>query len=213
MEAEAFALVSGAIVVTSNELRPVLVEVLTSVMDAAGKATARTVPTQTEVSALRALAPKIGFKFDVTNPRAVEWIEEHAGEAIDGINESTREAIRDVIEAAFTEQFDVDELTDRIEELIGDADRADNIARTETMTASNQGQLEAWDQATDAGLLNGDEKKEWIVTPDDRLCPICEPLDGQQVEMSGVFKTELGDVDAPPVHPRCRCTIGLVAGA
>ena len=208
-------LVSGAILAASNELRPALEEVLGDVMKAAGKVTAQAVSKQTNLraAATEPKPPKVGFAFDVTNPRAVEWIQNHAGETIDGINETTREAIRDVVEAAFEDQFEVTELADKIEELIGDAERADVIARTETMTASNQGQLEAWNQATDAGLLTGDEQKEWIVTPDDRLCPYCEPLDGQQVPLNGVFKSDLGDVDAPPLHPRCRCTIGLVAGA
>jgi hypothetical protein len=59
--------------------------------------------------------------------------------------------------------------------LIGDPERAELIARTETMRASNEGQQEAWDQAVEEGLLTGNEQQEWIVTPDDRLCPSASP--------------------------------------
>jgi SPP1 gp7 family putative phage head morphogenesis protein len=103
----------------------------------------------------------------------------------------------------------VDELADEIADLIGDPARAETIARTEVQRASNQGQIEAWDQATDEGLLTGTETKEWIVTPDDRLCPICEPLDGQNVPMDGTFDADGAQVDGPPAHPNCRCTLGI----
>ena len=78
------------------------------------------------------------------------------------------------------------------------------IARTETMRASNMGQQEAWAQAKDKGLLTGKEKKEWITTPDDRLCPVCEPMDGKKVPMADEF-----DIEGPPAHPQCRCTIAI----
>lgn len=149
------------------------------------------------------------FKFDVTNPKAVEWIQDHAAETITGINEATRDEIRDLVEASFEDQFDVDELADQIGDLIGDDARAETIARTETMRASNQGQLEAWNQATEAGLLTGREQKEWIVTPDDRLCPICEPMDGVNVPLDADFDVDGDMIDGPPAHPNCRCTVAL----
>jgi SPP1 gp7 family putative phage head morphogenesis protein len=96
-----------------------------------------------------------------------------------------------------------------IEVLIGDADRAETIARTETMRAANEGQIEAWQQAAETGLLTGNESTEWITTPDDRLCPICEPLDGQTTALGGTFEVDGDRVSSPPAHPRCRCTVGL----
>ena len=166
---------------------------------------------ETRLRASRFAAPSIKkFSFDKTNEKAVEWAQDHAAETITGISKTTRDDIRDLVEAAFEEQFDVDELADKISELIGDDARAETIARTETMRASNQGQKELWDQATDAGLLTGDEEQEWIVTPDDRLCPICEPMDGVTAPMNGQFKLDTGEsVDGPPAHPNCRCTIAL----
>lgn len=160
-------------------------------------------------SSLRVAAPTTGFQFDKTNPKAVDWIKEHAAEVVGDISESTREDIKRVIEAAFTEQFDVDDLTDEIADLIGDDNRADLIARTETMKASNAGQAAAWDQAVEEGVLTGEETQEWITTPDDRLCPICEPMDGKQAPLGGFFDVDGDQVDGPPAHPRCRCTIGL----
>lgn len=159
---------------------------------------------------LRAAADeKVDFAFDRTNPKAKQWAEEHAAELITGLSETDRNEVRELVEAAFEEQFDVDELADRITEVIGDADRADVIARTETMRASNEGQSQLWGQAVDAGLLTGLEQKEWITTPDDRLCPICEPMDGETVGLNERFSVEGDSIDGPPAHPSCRCTLGL----
>ena len=159
---------------------------------------------------LRAAADPKAFQFDKASEHAKDWASEHAAELIEGISSTTRDHIQDAVEAAFEDQFTVDELADRINEALGDEARADVIARTETMRASNEGQREAWDQAVEDGLLTGDEKQEWIVTPDDRLCPICEPLDGEQVTLGEKFNVNGEDLDGPPAHPNCRCTLGIV---
>ena len=85
-------------------------------------------------------------------------------------------------------------------------DRSMVIARTETMRASNAGQVAAWQEASRDGELHTDLVKEWIVTPDDALCEECEALDGAQAS----FDTEFpGGVMEPPIHPNCRCAVGL----
>lgn len=150
------------------------------------------------------------WKFDVTDPRAVQWIKQHAGDLITGVSKRTREEIRDLVEEAFTEQYTVDELADEVDDIIGDESRAETIARTETMRASNEGQNAAWEQAQDAGLLTGDEVRVWITTPDDRLCPICEPLDGERAAFGDTFEVDGDDLEGPPAHPNCRCVLGLV---
>ncbi len=87
--------------------------------------------------------------------------------------------------------------------------RTENIARTETIRASTEGQLEAWRQNREAGVLSRSLVKEWIVTPDDRLCPICEPLKDVQADVDGLFTTTVGRVPGPPAHNQCRCALGL----
>lgn len=87
--------------------------------------------------------------------------------------------------------------------------RATMIARTEIIRASTTGQIAAWQQAQQDGRLSPSLVKTWIVTPDDKLCPVCEPLDGQQTPVTGTFSTDAGLVLGPPAHPNCRCAIGL----
>lgn len=85
--------------------------------------------------------------------------------------------------------------------------RAETIARTETISALSAGRVEAWTQAIDQGLLSAQSEKKWIVTQDDRLCPICAAMAGEKVGMDEAFT---GGVLYPPRHPRCRCAVTIV---
>lgn len=84
--------------------------------------------------------------------------------------------------------------------------RARLIARTEAVGASNEGQRQLWKQAIEKNLLNADIKREWIVTPDERLCPICENLNG---EVRGIDEPFSVGVMSPPAHGLCRCSMGI----
>lgn len=85
--------------------------------------------------------------------------------------------------------------------------RSRNIARTESVGASNAGRLTAWGYAQAAGSIGPDATKEWIVADDDRLCPECAGLDGAIVGLHDAFD----GADAPPLHPSCRCTVVIAS--
>jgi len=46
-----------------------------------------------------------------------------------------------------------------------------------------------------------------MVAWDDRLCPICAPLDGLTAGLEESF--EGGFMRPPDPHPNCRCSVGL----
>lgn len=207
---------SPALEAMEKKLKKSLPSLLKKMLEAGGEAGAQNLHEALTGRALRAAAPskktstEIRFEFDVTDPNAVDWIEKHGLELIDDITKTTRERLRDILTTGFEEGHTVDEMTASIDDVIDDEARAEVIARTETMTASNEGQQEAWSQAVDAGLLTGTEKQVWIVTPDDRLCPICEALgETEPVGLDETFQTEDGEFDGPPAHPNCRCALGL----
>lgn len=91
--------------------------------------------------------------------------------------------------------------------------RAQTIARQETQMASHQGLLESWDQAG----LPKEARKFWLVTPDERLCPICRAiprLNPKGRKLDEPFATPRGPVMFPPMsHVKCRCSMGLAFGA
>lgn len=98
---------------------------------------------------------------------------------------------------------------DKVDEKVADyADdlltlRAETIARSEIMDALNAGQQAAWEQAQDEGILSADATKQWIITEND-TCDECQDMEGEEVPVADEFKG--GD---PPLHPNCRCTIGI----
>ena len=85
--------------------------------------------------------------------------------------------------------------------------RAETIARTESMSAVNQGRSAMWRQLQDDGGLEPDARKEWLTADDERVCPICGPLDEHKpIPLDGSYDTAVGLLSHPPAHPGCRCT-------
>ncbi|MES2360022.1 MAG: phage minor head protein [Gemmatimonadota bacterium] len=145
---------------------------------------------------------KLKMRFDASNPDAADWAREHALELADDISETSAERIK---EAIAIEQETGEDAYDEILDAIGDESRAEMIARTEAMDAANEGLAQGWSQAVEEGLLTGDEKKVWIAAGDP--CPECEEVDGEEVLMDEDFSVG----DDPPLHPNCRCTMGLTS--
>jgi len=83
--------------------------------------------------------------------------------------------------------------------------RAMSIARTELATAYNQGAYGATIAAQEQGFL-GDVVKRWLTAADERVCPICAPLDETVVNLNSVFRN--GSF-LPPAHPQCRCAVAF----
>lgn len=75
--------------------------------------------------------------------------------------------------------------------------RATLIARTETTRAHAEGQLDAMEKL---GVEKVGVAVEWSTAGDDRVCPLCQPLDG--IVMS--LKEARGII---PRHPQCRCAL------
>ena len=69
--------------------------------------------------------------------------------------------------------------------------RMEVIARTEVLRAHNQGRIKFHQEV-------GVQKLEWMTMEDERVCPVCGPLDGK------IFTT--GRFPPQPAHPNCRCT-------
>jgi len=90
--------------------------------------------------------------------------------------------------------------------------RAENIARTETVRALNQGQMQAWNRQVGDSQLPTTVKRKWIAAISERTCPICMELNGMPpVGLKEPFNSPLaGTIMAPPAHPSCRCSMGLV---
>jgi hypothetical protein len=139
------------------------------------------------------------------NKLAQQWADEHSGDLISGLDEVTRDSIREVIANGLREQLSVDDISELIQSSYAFSDdRADLIATTEAQMANGAGSVEGLRQAEKNGL---NVKKEWICDPDP--CPECEEnQDAGPIDVSDLFPS--GD-DAEPAHPNCMCfTQGVV---
>lgn len=86
------------------------------------------------------------------------------------------------------------------------AARAKTIAQSEIMRAQNMAMDELYTQNKD--LLQDDGDTEWLVTPDDKLCPWCarrEGLSDAEIEAADPGKDPWGRSTDIPLHPNCRC--------
>ena len=136
--------------------------------------------------------------FDVTNPKVVAWLKKRCGNSIKGIADTTKDLLRKTLIEGVEAGESIPKLASRVKAVYEDAKgfRATRIARTEILSASNQGALQAYDQS---GVV---EKKEWLIAGD--ACEDCVPMQGEVVKLHDNFSC---GVDSPPLHPNCRCTI------
>lgn len=88
--------------------------------------------------------------------------------------------------------------------------RAETIARTETLAYSNHGAWESLRQYALRGLVDESRvRRYWLLTPG--ACDLCVSLASNYPDGVGLHEP-FGDVLHPPLHPNCRCavTVSLV---
>ena len=142
----------------------------------------------------------VDVSFDVTNPLVTKWIKKRSGDLIKSILDTTKDKLRKTLAEGIEAGESIPKLANRVSAVYEEAkgSRAIKIARTETIAASNQGALQAYDQS---GVI---EKKEWYCAVDERTCEECSAM---HKEVVGLHDSFSGGVDAPPLHCNCRCTI------
>ena len=146
------------------------------------------------------------FQLDyvLTNARASKWASEYTFDLIKGINGTTRKALRTILKSF----VDTPGMTigDVVTLLPFDESRALMIATTEiTRVYSEADELAAIElkaQFPDVRIII-----TWWTNFDDRVCILCGPLHGMEIEFGEGFTTEETEegVNGPPLHVGCRC--------
>lgn len=93
--------------------------------------------------------------------------------------------------------------------------RARNVYANENEVARNFGTQLLLMNAVARGYLPADSRKVWVTAVDERVCPVCAPMDSVAVQIDEPFqlrahKGVLGHDQrlwVPPAHPKCRCRI------
>jgi SPP1 gp7 family putative phage head morphogenesis protein len=128
------------------------------------------------------------------NKQALEWLKTHIGWAATQTTETMAQDLSDALAEGFNAGESINQIAARIQQVFTDASdyRAQMIARTEILGASNQGNILGYKES-------GVSRVEWLTARDERTCDICQPMDGDIENID----------DAPPLpastHPACRC--------
>ncbi len=141
----------------------------------------------------------------------LEWIKRQALQTVDDIDDRTLEIVRSVIARGTTDEVDVAEIAQLIEDATDvDSDsaraRARTIARTEMHAAMNFAQVESA-KATGLQLV-----KTWTANLDGRTRESHAEADGQTVPLDQPFVVDGESIDRPgdgsPENSiNCRCTV------
>lgn len=157
---------------------------------------------------IKIFGEKSNVKLDLTlvNTKAANWARKYAGEFIDGLNKTTRAALKEAI-AAFVDTPGMT-IGDAMKLMPFDPERARMVAVTEiTRTYAEANQLAANELAEEFPGVQ--VIKTFYTNVDDRVCEICGPLDRKEVPYNMGWG-ENGEPDSegvmqPPLHPNCRC--------
>ena len=133
-------------------------------------------------------------------------------------NQTTLNLLKDKLDQGIRDGLSIRELKDTVSEIydFSDDTRAEMVARTEAFRTANLATKEAWKQS---GVV---KTVKWYTAEDSLVCPLCEPMDGKVVSIEdnffnlgdsvqgsdgSTFDVSYSDVEAPPLHPNCRCYI------
>ena len=210
------------VVISASQIDAIVAAIDLSSLDKLVDATEDALFDMYQDSALKALA-MVGVKktdelVNRVNTRAVEWASERAAELVGkrftpegalidnprpgwAIDDLTRVEMRALIAKGLDDNIGTPAIADSIQEAYAfSADRADLIARTEVSTANEQGKMDGWREAQDAGVAL---QKSWLT-----MGEACDECDGNEaqgaIDLDADFDS--GD-DAPPGHPNCRCVL------
>jgi len=145
---------------------------------------------------------KSKVSFDLLSPKAMAYLNAKEGSFV-GMQRTTRDKVMNEVRKGFREGKHpyVVARDMRRDPALADLGRhrAEMIARTEMLEASNRGTLLGYEQS---GIV---DRIQWVATEDDRTCDICAGQDRDEVELGEDF----GTGPCPPAHALCRCTTAV----
>ena len=125
------------------------------------------------------------------NQAAIDYARSYRYSYIQSITDTTRTMTQDALATWLQSGQPLDVLEQEIASIFGEA-RAAMIAATETTRVVAEGNAVAWKST---GFV---EKVRFNTVADDKVCPFCSPLDGEEFDVDDYGHK-------PPIHVNCRC--------
>jgi SPP1 gp7 family putative phage head morphogenesis protein len=151
----------------------------------------------------------LGIDFNITDPNVTAWVNSKSFKFAEEVNRTTEDALRDELVDAINNGDSLSQVEDRIASVfdIARGSRTAMIARTEVISASNEGAFESYKQS---GLVSN---VEWITSRDNKVRDEHQ-IDGETVGIGLNFSNGLKYPGDPAGEPgnviNCRCTISPV---
>ena len=159
-----------------------------------------------------ATVQSLGVAVDWTMPytEAATWARKHGAQLVTKMNRTTKKRLAGTV-ADWIESGDSLPALEKtlMKDHAFSRARAKLVAITETTDSFTMGELTAAYELEQEGFF--EYEKEWMTVLDDLVCDICRPLHGVRVKgVKGLFKTIVGDVLGPSVHPGDRCWVNTI---
>lgn len=153
----------------------------------------------------------VGLDYAAVNTVALANAHTYAYDLVQGITRTTRDALARSLEAFIaTPGYTIGDV---MTSLPYDEARAQMIATTE-ITRAYADAAQAGGEALRVEFPEVAVTKMWFTNNDDRVCPICGPMDGQEVDVEAEFKGGDGELyQFPPAHVNCLLGDTLVSAA
>lgn len=157
----------------------------------------------------------VGFGFDWTlaNVAARDWARQYTDTLLQQLGTTSSRVVGQSVARWVENGEPLEALIRDIQPVFG-RQRAEMIASTEVTRAYAEGTYQAYRQS---GII---KRLVWRTARDERVCPICGPLEGAVVGIEGDFFNRLPQeqqdqlsrrvnarFNRPPAHVRCRCWI------
>lgn len=148
----------------------------------------------------------VGFGYFESLPYILRFLQTYKFDEITDIDLKQKENIRAALIQSLREGTSLGELTDQINGIVGDENKANMIARTETTRAANRGKIM---NIIDRGYKG---TKKWVARVDAKTSQLCLRLDGQIVDVDKEFIDPDGKWrgQCPPAHVLCRSVMEFV---
>lgn len=122
---------------------------------------------------------------------ALQYAQQYRYGQIKDITDTTRQQVQTALTNWVQSNQSLDALEAQLEGIFGDK-RAAMIAATEVTRVFAEGNAQAWKTTGFVG------KVRFNTSEDDKVCPYCSPLDGQEFDVDDYGHK-------PPIHVNCRC--------
>ena len=159
-----------------------------------------------EAGAAATVNYRLGIEFDPDDPRVARWAGDRLRRISKAINDTTAERVDRIVRDGEAQGLLEGDIFAKVRDYYrGLESRADTVARTEILAASNRGAMEAFRQG---GALG----KEWWSMQDDRVRPWHQDAHGQMVGIDEQFSVGGEMLDQPgegsPANQcNCRCLL------